>query len=91
MIILKTADEYSFGGWIELAHDRVHFKFLLQPIYAMLLLLLSGLVALAALFLFSRKRARSNRLVDKIPGPPSYPFVGTELAFVLAGRKSKYL
>jgi hypothetical protein len=74
---------------MELAQDCVYFKFPLQPIYVMLLLLLSGLVALAALFLFSRKRARFIRLVDRIPGPPCYPFVGTELPFVLARRNSK--
>jgi hypothetical protein len=57
----------------------------------MMVLLLSVLLILAALVLFLRnaKRASVIRLVDKIPGPPSYPLVGSELPMVLAQRNSK--
>ncbi|PNF35384.1 Cytochrome P450 4C1 [Cryptotermes secundus] len=60
--------------------------------YAMLLLLLSVLLILAPLVLLLRnaKRARLIRLVDKIPGPPSYPFVGSELSLLLAPRNKQW-
>jgi hypothetical protein len=71
---------------------NIYLKFFLQQMYVMLLPLLSVLLILGALVLLLRnaKRARLIRLVDKIPGPPSYPFVGTELPMALAPRSSKY-
>jgi hypothetical protein len=56
----------------------------------MLPLLLSVLLILAAVVLLLRnaKRARLIRLVEKIPGPPSYPLVGTELPVLLTPRNS---
>jgi len=55
-------------------------------------ILLATLLAVAVLALLPRivRRARFVRLVNKIPGPPAYPIVGTLLPLVLAPRGSKY-
>jgi hypothetical protein len=55
-------------------------------------IILAALLAIAALALLPRiiKRARVVRLVNKIPGPPSYPIVGTLLPLLLTPRGSKY-
>jgi hypothetical protein len=55
-------------------------------------IILVTLIVIAALVLFPRivRRVRFVRLVNKIPGPPSYPVVGSVLPYVLAPRSSKY-
>ena len=55
-------------------------------------ILLATLLAVAVLALLPRivRRARFVRLVNKIPGPPAYPIVGTLLPLLLAPRNSKY-
>jgi len=55
-------------------------------------ILLATLLAAAILALLPRivRRARFVRLVNKIPGPPAYPIVGTLLPLLLAPRNSKY-
>jgi len=55
-------------------------------------ILLATLLAVAVLALLPRivRRARFVRLVNKIPGPPAYPIVGTLLPLLLAPRGSKY-
>jgi len=54
-------------------------------------IVLATLLALATLALLPRivRRARFVRLVNKIPGPPSYPLVGSVLPYLLAPRSSK--
>ena len=55
-------------------------------------ILLATLLAVAVLALLPPivRRARFVRLVNKIPGPPAYPIVGTLLPLLLAPRNSKY-
>jgi hypothetical protein len=55
-------------------------------------ILLVTLLAIAALVLLPRivQRARFVRLVNKIPGPPAYPIIGTLFPLLLAPRGSKY-
>ena len=54
-------------------------------------ILLAALLVLAAVALFPHivSRARFVRLVNKIPGPPAYPLVGSVLPYLLAPRSSK--
>jgi hypothetical protein len=56
------------------------------------MIVLATLLAIAAMVLLPRivRRARFVRLVNKIPGPPAYPIVGTTLPLLLAPRGSKY-
>lgn len=55
-------------------------------------ILLVALLAIAAVALLPRivRRVRFVRRVNKIPGPPSYPIIGTLLPMLLAPRNSKY-
>ena len=55
-------------------------------------IVLATLLAVAALALLPRilRRVRFVRLVNKIPGPPAYPIIGTLLPLLLAPRSSKY-
>ena len=55
-------------------------------------IILAALLAVAVLALLPRivRRARFVRLVNKIPGPPAYPIVGSLLPLLLAPRNSKY-
>ena len=55
-------------------------------------IVLATLLILAAVTLLPRivRRARFVRLVNKIPGPPSYPIVGSLLPLLLTPRSSKY-
>jgi hypothetical protein len=55
-------------------------------------IVLGALLAVATMALIPRivRRVRFVRLVNKIPGPPAYPFVGTLLPLLLAPRNSKY-
>jgi len=47
------------------------------------------LLITAALLIFPRKtaRARIKRLMNLLPGPKSYPFIGSQFQFILADRK----
>jgi hypothetical protein len=69
----------------------MNVKSVSQPMDIATTLLLVALFILAALILFPRnvKRARFIRLVDKLPGPPSWLFVGSELPVMLAPRNSE--
>jgi hypothetical protein len=69
----------------------MNVKFISQAMDIMTTLLLLAPFILATLILFTRttKRARLIRLVDKLPGPFSFPFLGSELPVMLAPRKSK--
>jgi hypothetical protein len=55
------------------------------------LLVALGLLITAALLIFPRKtaRARIKRLMNLLPGPKSYPFIGSQFQFILADRKGK--
>jgi hypothetical protein len=55
-------------------------------------IVLAVLLAVAALALLPRivRRMRFVRLVNKIPGPPAYPIIGSLLPLLLASRGSKY-
>jgi hypothetical protein len=50
------------------------------------------LIVVAAVVLFPRivRRVRFVRLVNKIPGPPSYPLIGSVFDLLLQPRNSKY-
>jgi hypothetical protein len=59
---------------------------------ALTLLLLSVVTAAVFLLVFCRdqKRARFVQLVEKLPGPFSYPAFGTVLPFLLISRRGEY-
>jgi hypothetical protein len=55
------------------------------------LLLCGVLLILGALFLHSinSKNARFKNMMKKIPGPPTYPILGTTLPFILTKRSGE--
>jgi hypothetical protein len=55
------------------------------------LLVALGLLITAALMIFPRNpdRARVKRLMNLLPGPKTYPIIGSQLPYVLVDRKGK--
>jgi hypothetical protein len=68
-----------------------YFQILPIAMDAFSLLLCGVVLLLGTLFLRSRnsKRAQFIRMIDQIPGPQSYPIIGTMLPFMLVKRNGK--